>query len=59
MSFALLTCKVAWGDGTHTRLRFYMQASICSAQAPSPAFAGHLTGPYPLGKKEKKLKSPS
>lgn len=56
MSFALLTCKVAWGDGTHIHLHFYRQASTCSAQAPSPVFAAHLTVPCPLGRKEKTSK---
>lgn len=56
MTFALLTCKAVWDDGTHIHLHFYRQASTCSAQVPSPVFAVHLTVPYPLGRKEKKKK---
>lgn len=57
MSFAPLTCKVAWGDGTHTHRHFYRQASTCSAQVPSLVFAAHLTVPYPLGRREKRTKN--
>lgn len=57
MSFALLTCKVEWDDGTHIHLHFYRQASTCSAQAPSPVFAAYLTVPCPLGRKEKRKKT--
>lgn len=57
MSFALLTCKAAWGDGIYIHLHFYRQASTCSARAPSPVFAAHLNLPFPLERKKEKKKA--